>query len=328
MVAQAKGVADQAACGSAKSQEEAMRIILIGQAAFGEKVLEGLLQRSHDIVGVFCPPTPLGKPNPLQYMAETRGIPVYQPKRFKGQEVYDLFVQLQPDLIVMAFVTEIVPQRILTLPRLGTIQYHPSLLPKHRGGSAINWAIIQGETETGLTIFWPDAGIDTGPILLQKRAPIALDDTTGSLYFDKLFPLGVEALVEAVELVKTGEAPRIPQDEILATAEPLCTEALSRIDWGRPMAEVYNLIRGTNPAPGAVTTWHGQKLKIFDAARLDQWPSVIPGSVVALRPDGLVVGCQDGGIHIKRVMLEGGAKIKALEFVAAQGVTVGDRLGN
>jgi methionyl-tRNA formyltransferase len=304
-----------------------MRIILIGQAAFGEKVLEGLLKKGENVVAVFCPPEFPGKPSPLQQLAESHGIFVYRPKRMRQPEVYDLFVQLQPDLNVMAFVTDIVPERILNLPRLGTLQYHPSLLSKHRGGSAINWAIIQGETETGLTIFWPDQGIDTGPILLQKKVQIGPDDTVGSLYFNKLFPLGVEAVLEAVELVGTGQAPRMPQDESRATAEPLCTEAQTVIDWGKPVAEIYNLIRGANPSPGAVTRWRGKKLKIFDTARLGEVPGAAAGTVVAIQPDSFVVACLGGSIQIKRVMPEGGSKIKTPEFVATSQLQIGDRLG-
>ena len=179
-----------------------MRIVLIGQAAFGEKVLEAILALGEEVVGVFCPPDRSGKANALRDLAHRHSIPIYQPSRLRDPEVFETFKYLRPDLNVMAFVTDIVPERILNLPRCGSIQYHPSLLPTHRGGSAINWAIINGETTTGLTIFWPDHGIDTGPILLQKQVPIGPDETCGSLYFDKLFPLGVTALTQAIEMVR------------------------------------------------------------------------------------------------------------------------------
>ena len=194
-----------------------MKTVVIGQAAFGERVLEAMLNLGEEVVGVFCPPDQPGKPNALCDAAQRHRIAVYQPKHLRDPEVYEAFRQLQPDLNLMAFVTDIVPERILNLPRHGSIQYHPSLLPKHRGGSAINWAIINGETATGLTIFWPDRGVDTGPILLQKEVEIAPDDTTGSLYFNKLFPLGVDALVESIKLIESGVAPRNAQDETLAT---------------------------------------------------------------------------------------------------------------
>ncbi len=302
-----------------------MRLVLMGQAAFGEKVLEALLHKGENVAAVFCPPDLPSKPASLRLLAGGKGIPVYQPKRMKDPAVYDLFGQLQPDLNVMAFVTDIVPLRILNLPRWGTIQYHPSLLPKHRGGSAINWAIIKGATKTGLTIFWPDEGVDTGPILLQKEVEIDPDDTTGSLYFNKLFPLGVEALVEAVAMVAQGVAPHIPQDESQATSDPLCTEERTVIDWTRPVAQVYNLIRGANPQPGASTICRGKRLKVLDAARVDRPKRATPGQVTAITPDGFVVASRGGSILVKRVQPEGGTKVKSPDFVAASGLKVGDR---
>ena len=184
-----------------------MRIVCIGQAAFGEKVLRKLTERGEEVVAVYTPSDTAGKRDPLKELAIRMGIPVFQPGSMRAPEVYEEYTRLKPDLNVMAFVTGILPDSILNYPSMGTIQYHPSLLPKHRGGSAINWAIINGETKTGITIFWPDRGMDTGPILLQKKVEISPDDTVGSLYFEKLFPLGIEGLVEAIELIKKGTAP-------------------------------------------------------------------------------------------------------------------------
>jgi methionyl-tRNA formyltransferase len=304
-----------------------LRIVLIGQAAFGEKVLEALLNRGENVVAVFCPPDGAGKPGGMRLLAESRGVPVHQPKRMRDPVVSDAFRQLQPDLNVMAFVTDIVPLPILEMPTMGTIQYHPSLLPKYRGGSAINWAIIKGEKITGLTIFWPDKGIDTGPILLQKAVEIGADDTTGSLYFGKLFPLGVDAMTEAVEMVKAGTAPRIPQEESLATWDPLCTEERTVIDWSRPVSQVYDLIRGANPAPGASTVFRGSKVKLFDAQRVEASQGGAPGQVLAIEPDGFVIAGQGGGILVKRVQAAGAAKTKAPEFIVSSGLKVGDTLG-
>ncbi|MHB1004509.1 MAG: methionyl-tRNA formyltransferase [Chloroflexota bacterium] len=304
-----------------------MRIVLIGQAAFGEAVLQRLAENSEEVVAVFCPPDPPGaKGNPLRERAESLGIPVYQPRRMRDPEVYEEFLKLQPDLNVLAFVTDIIPQRVLDLPRLGSIQYHPSILPKHRGGSAINWAVINGETQTGLTIFWPDRGIDTGPILLQREVEIGPDDTVGSLYFNKLFPLGVDALAEAVRLVREGKAPRVAQDEAEATYEGLVREPEALIDWARPFREIYNLIRGTNPAPGATTFLRGKKVKIFDSeARAGM--AGAPGEVVAVEPNGFVVAAQGGAILAKRVQPEGSGKVKAPDFVQAVGLQPGDKFG-
>jgi len=304
-----------------------MRIALIGQAAFGAKVLEAVLGLGEEVVGVFTPPDPPGKPSPILALAESKAVPVFQPKKMREPGVYETFIQLQPDLIVMAFVTDIVPKRILDLPPLGAIQYHPSLLPKHRGGSAINWAIINGETKTGLTIFWPDKGIDTGPILLQREAEIGPDDTTGSLYFNRLFPLGVEAMVEAVRLVRDGKAPRSAQDESLATYEPLCTEEYTGIDWTKPVDSLYNLIRGANPQPGAVTWLTGKKVKFFDARKSNQPAAGTPGEITVIEPEGIWVAAEGGALLIQRLQPEGGAKLKAADFVAQSNLKPGDRFG-
>lgn len=305
------------------------RIVVIGQQAFGAKVLEELRRRGAAIVGVYTPPAAEGaRPDPLAAAASAAGLPLFQPKRLRDPEVYERYQTLNPELNVMAFVTDIVPDTILNHPPLGTIQYHPSLLPRHRGGSAINWAVIQGETETGLSIFWPDAGLDTGPILLQKRVPIDPDDTTGSLYFQKLFPLGIEAMLEAVELVEAGRAPRLVQDESQATYEPLCREKHAEVDWARPAAELYNLIRGTDPQPGAWTRWAGAKLKLYDARLAPGDPGQPAGTVLAVADDGLRVAGNGGTFRIGRVQPEGGAKQAAGEWARQAGVATGALLGD
>src|SRR3989304_7464251 len=199
-----------------------MRIIIVGQGPFGEKVLQTLIQKGEDVVGIFSPPDKRGEA--MKVMAEKSGVSFLRPNLMKDPQVYDAYLKLKPELAILAFVTDIIPERVVNLPPLGTICYHPSILPRHRGASAINWAIIQGDTRTGLTILWVDKGIDTGPVLLQKEVEIGPDETTGSLYFNTLFPMGIDAIVEAVELIKTGKAPRIPQDESRATYEPPCDD--------------------------------------------------------------------------------------------------------
>jgi methionyl-tRNA formyltransferase len=303
-----------------------MRIVCIGQAAFGEKVLQKLTERGEEVVAVYTPQDN-GKRNPLKELAIRIGIPVFQPRSMRVPVVYEGYKRLKPDLNIMAFVTSILPDSILNYPKMGTIQYHPSLLPKHRGGSAINWAIIDGETKTGITIFWPDRGIDTGPILLQKEVAISADDTVGSLYFEKLFPLGIEALMESIELIKKGIAPRIPQDESQATYEGLCTEKDAIINWSAPIDRVYNLIRGTNPQPGAITYFHGQTLKIFDAKPVYNIMNGLPGEIVSIRVDGVMVSLKRGTILVRRVQMNKSSKIEAVEFAKQARLEIGDRLG-
>ncbi len=304
-----------------------MRIVIIGQAAFGEKVIRTLIKKGEEIVGVYTSPDIPGKTNPLKELTVQLGIPIFQPKGMRAPEVYAEYIRLKPDLNVMAYVTNILPESILNYPKLGTIQYHPSLLPKHRGGSAINWAIINGEAKTGITIFWPDKGIDTGPILLQKEVEISSDDTVGSLYFDKLFPLGIEALVESIELIKKGIAPRIPQDESQAIYEGLCTEKDAVINWFQPVTKIYNLIRGTNPQPGAITHFQGKRFKIFDSELLAGGIGGLPGEIVNTTKQGFVVAAINGAILVKRVQVKGSAKIASPEFTEQVDLKVGGRLG-
>jgi methionyl-tRNA formyltransferase len=257
-----------------------MRIVVHGQQAFGKSVLEALLQRGENVIAVYCAPDKAGqRSDPLKEAAVAHNLPLYQPRSYRQQAVWEEFATLKADLCVMAYVTLFVPEDMLHLPTHGTIQYHPSLLPRHRGPSSINWPIIWGETRTGLSIFWPDHGLDTGPILLQKEVDIRDTDTLGSLYFDKLFPMGVDAMLEAVDLVHQGKAPKIPQDEALATYEGWCKKDDVQIDWSRPVDEVWNLIRGADPQPGAWTTYQGQEVQIYTARKSTDPAAGQPGEV-------------------------------------------------
>ena len=308
-----------------------MRIVVHGQQAFGKAVLEALLKRGDNVVAVYAAPEKPGqKADPLKEAALAANLPVYQPESYRKPEVWAEFKALKPDLQVMAFVTLFVPEDFLNIPTHGSIQYHPSLLPVGRGPSAINWPIIKGEKETGLSILWPDNGLDTGDVLLQKKTPIGPKDTLGTVYFDRLFPMGVEAMMESVDLVKAGKAPRIKQNEADATYEGRCGPDNAHIDWGRPWRQVYNLIRGCNPAPGAWTSFNGAKLQIFDSKPL---PARDPkgiggkmGEVVAVDADGFTVVCADGRIRVMRVKPADGPKAGAGEFAAAANLTVGTRL--
>jgi methionyl-tRNA formyltransferase len=300
-----------------------VRIVVNGQQAFGAAVLEALLERGEDVVAAYCAPDKEGRPpDPLAEKAREARIPIRQPDSFESQEVVDELAALRPDLMVMAFVTQFVPEPVLNAPTHGTIQYHPSLLPRHRGPSAINWAIIQGDAKTGNAIFWPDEGLDTGPVLMLQEVEIAPDDTLGSLYFDKLFPLGVEAMVESVDLVREGRAPKLVQDEAQATYENWCRKDDVEIDWSRPVADVYNLIRGANPRPGAWTTIGSEQVEILDSERVDGDPGLPPGQVVAVDGDRLVVAADGGAIAIQ-VVRANGEKTAAGDYARAAGLEPG-----
>jgi methionyl-tRNA formyltransferase len=307
-----------------------MRIVVHGQQAFGKSVLDALLERGENVVGVYCAPDPAqgGRVDPLKEAALARGLPVQQPRSFRNKpEVWEEFARLKADLCVMAYVTLIVPEEVLNLPTRGTIQYHPSLLPRHRGPSSINWPIIMGETRTGLTIFWPDQGLDTGPILAQKEVEIGDNDTLGSLYFDRLFPMGVAALLEAVDLVREGKAPKIVQDESQATYEGWCKKENVQIDWQKPLQTVWNLIRGADPQPGAWTTHGGTSVQLLDAKKVPGAASGRPGEVLAVDDTGVAVAATGGQILVTRVRPEGGQKVSATAFAKSAGLNAGARLG-
>src|ERR1700761_7767300 len=203
-----------------------MRIAIIGQQDFGKAALEAFLKRGDEVAGVYCAPEkPGARPDALRAPAEQAGISVYQLPSLKSAEARDSLAALDVELGVMAFVLQFVPQEFVQVPRHGMIQYHPSLLPKYRGPSSINWPIIRGDTRTGLSIFRPTDGLDEGPVILQRETPISPDDTLGSVYFDRLFPMGVAALLEAADLVVSGRAHQAVQDESQASYLGWCRAA-------------------------------------------------------------------------------------------------------
>ena len=283
-----------------------MRIALLGQAAFAEKALEALVKHGDQIVHVFAPPDPpAGRPDPLKVKALELGLPLSQPVSFKKDQAgFEHFKALNADLAILAFVTIIVPESILYLPRHKSICFHPSLLPRRRGASAINWAIIKGDLETGVSWFWPDAGIDTGPILIQKRVPITDGDTTGSIYFNKLFPLGIETMIEAVDLIGAGKAPALVQDESQATYEPPCSDEHAKIDFGQPARAVFNLIRGCDPQPGAHAELAGKRVRLYDAALEPTAPSATPGTIVTIAGDAMRIALGGALLAVKRARID------------------------
>src|SRR5258706_12691729 len=245
-----------------------MKIAIIGQQDFGKAVLEAFLARGDTVAGVFCAPEKEGaKPDPLKVAATEKGLKVFQFAPLKNADAAGAMKDVAADIGIMAFVLQFAPQEFVKIPKHGTIQYHPSLLPKYRGPSSINWPLIKGETKTGLTIFRPTDGLDEGPVILQKETPVSGNDTLGTVYFDRLFPMGVQAMLEAADLVLAGKHREIAQAESQASYEGWCRANEAKIDWAKPIDQVYNLIRGCNPAPGAWTTFNGNKLQIFDARK-------------------------------------------------------------
>jgi methionyl-tRNA formyltransferase len=305
-----------------------MRIIFIGQAPFGKETLQTLVEQEEEIVGVITVPDQPNQrfPNPVKELAEQHAIPLYQSKLFKKPEAISWVRALQPDLLVLAFVTSFVPKEMIDLARLGGINYHPSLLPKYRGGSAINWAVIEGETETGVTIHFIDEGVDTGPILLQEKVSIEPDDTVKSVYFDKLYPLGIKMISSAVKLIREGKAKPTLQDESTASFQPVITADDTIINWNQPTAKVYDLIRGANPAPGAGTSFRGESCKIFDAKLGTGAGST--GTIITVDEESFTVATGNGAIVVESIQPAKSKKQLAGEFITNNKVQEGDRLGS
>ena len=303
-----------------------MRIVLHGQQAFGKAVLERLLERGEDVVAVCCAPTKEGKPeDPLAELAREKGLPLHQPASWKTPEALKLMQSFNADICLMAYVLLFVPEAVRDAPTYGTFQYHPSLCPQHRGPSSINWPIAMGKKHTGLTIFWPDDGLDEGPIMLQKTCPIGPDETLGDIYFNKLFPMGVDAMMEGLDMVKAGVI--IKHDQRLGdgTYEGWFNKEAAAIDWSKPVEETYNTIRAANPAPGAWTTLDGEEVKIYDSARVDG--DGTPGEVIDVSDEGVTVQGNGGRIVLKRVRPAASGKIAASEWAQTANLKSGSKLG-
>ena len=304
-----------------------MKIAIIGQQEFGKAALQAFLARGDEVAGVFCmPEKPGAKPDALREAAQGLGLPVFQFASLRSEAAQGALRELRADLGVMAYVLQFAPQEFVNIPRHGTIQYHPSLLPRHRGPSSINWPIALGETQTGLSIFRPTDGLDEGPVILQKACTIGPDETLGELYFNKLFPMGVAALLEAADLVSAGRHEERTQDESQASYEGWFLEEESRIHWARPVDHVYNLIRACNPAPGAWTELAGVRTWIYDCRKIavGKFSDVRgkPGAITAITDQSIVINSQGGRIEVLKLRPEGGKKMGAGEFARERGLAI------
>ncbi|MCX7823660.1 MAG: methionyl-tRNA formyltransferase [Syntrophobacterales bacterium] len=307
-----------------------MRLVIIGQAPFGRECLQALVNQGEEIVGAITVPDVPGakKPNPFKELALELNIPLIQPKNLKNKELYEWVKDKRPDLLVLVFVTQFVSKEIIDLATYGGINYHPSILPKYRGGSAISWALINGEKETGVTIHYIDEGVDTGDIILQESVPIDFGDTTVTLYYNKLFPLGVRLVSEAVKLIKEGRAPRIPQDPRLATFQPALKPEHTVVDWRQMAVSIYNLVRGSVPIPGAITRLKGKDFAIVEASVQDTdiWekPPRLPGEVLDVSEDGILVQAGLGSLLIRKIQSKETGKVNAADFAKTSDIKKGD----
>ena len=309
-----------------------MRVAIVGQKDFGKATLAAFLERGDTVAGVFCAPAKPGEAvDALREAAEQAGVPVFAMPSLRVEEARQALRSLSVDIAVLAYVLQFVPQDFASIPRHGTIQFHPSLLPRYRGPSSINWPIILGDTRTGLSIFRPVDGLDEGPVILQKETPIGPDETVGKVYFGRLFPMGVAALIEAADLVVSGRAQAAAQDESCASYEGWCRDPEARINWHTHVDLVYNLIRGCDPAPGAWTLFNQKRLQLYDArkhsARTFSQVKGRIGAITSIGEHSLSISTQGGQIEVFKLRYDGGKKLPAPQFCAESGLCLGTILG-
>jgi methionyl-tRNA formyltransferase len=305
-----------------------MRIAIIGQQDFGKEVLEAFLRRGDEAAAVFCAPEKAGfKPDALRVAAQEQDLKLFQFESLRLPEATQAMQDANAEIGIMAFVLQFAPQEFVNIPKYGTIQYHPSLLPKYRGPSSINWPIIKGETETGLTIFRPTDGLDEGAVILQKKIPIGVDDTLGTVYFDRLFKMGVDAMLEAADLVVAGKHKEVAQDESKASYEGWCRHAEARIHWHHHVDFIHNLIRGCDPAPGAWTTCNGVILHLFGSrkhlVRTFRAVKGKIGEVVAVSATSMLITAHGGRIEVTKGKLGNGKKVMPGDLGIEAGTILG-----
>jgi len=309
-----------------------MRIAIIGQQDFGKAVLEAFMQRGDDVAAVFCAPEKKGdRPDALHVAAQEKGLQVFRFASLRSPEAIQAMKEANAEIGIMAFVLQFAPQEFVNVFKHGAIQYHPSLLPKYRGPSSINWPIIKGETETGLSIFRPTDELDQGAVILQKKTPIGPDDTLGTIYFDRLFKMGVEAMLEAADLVVAGKHKEVVQDESKASYEGWCRHAEAWIHWHNHIDFIHNLIRGCDPAPGAWTTCNGVQLQLFGSKkhsiRTFRAMKGKIGEVIAVSANSMLITAHGGQIEVTKGKLDGGKKVAPGELGIAVGTILGTQLG-
>lgn len=309
-----------------------LKVVFMGTPDFAVPCLEALLKDSTIQVTavVTQPDRPKGRgrhllPPPVKSAAVAAGIPVLQPEKIKAPEVIAELKKLAPDLIVVVAFGQFLPESLLNLPPLGCINVHASLLPKYRGAAPIHWAIMQGETETGVTTMYMDKGMDTGDMILKKTTPISPELTTGELH-DQLMAQGAELLTETVELLRSGKAPRTKQDNALATYASLLKRDTERIDWNRSATEIHNQVRGLNPWPGAFAKTTDFRLKVWRTKVIDTTQQGIAGTITACTPEGFTVQTGCGILELCQVQPESKRKMTAQECLCGYCIHPGDRL--
>jgi methionyl-tRNA formyltransferase len=303
----------------------------MGTPQFALPSLEAVLAAGEEVAAVVTQPDrPRGRgqvvtASPVKELALAWNLPVLQPQRLQDPELISRLKALAPELIIVVAYGRILPPEILALPAVGVLNVHASLMPRYRGAAPINWALIRGEKETGVTIQWLRYEVDSGPVFLQERAPIAATDNFGTLY-DRLAERGAALLVQCLEMLRRGESVKLPQDVAGVTLAPLITREMRRLQWELSAPEAAGWIRGLDPRPGAYTLWKGRVLRLFGArVKKSEGSSAAPGTVLRLTPQGLEIACSRGSVTVEALQLAGNKRLLAADFLRGQPL-IGERL--
>lgn len=310
-----------------------MRIVFMGTPDFSVPALKALVEAGHDIAAVVTQPDrPKGRGKdvqmtPVKLQALEYDIPVYQPEKVKNPDFVEILKELQPDAIVVIAFGQILSKAILDIPPYGCVNIHASLLPKYRGAAPIQWAVIDGEKETGVTTMMMDVGLDTGDMLEKTVIPLDTKETGGSL-FEKLSQAGGELILSTLEKLEKGTVVRTPQRDEDSTYAKMLTKSLGQVDWSMEAGAIERLIRGLNPWPSAYTSLHGKTLKLWDADVLEETAAdARPGQVVCCDPHRLVVAAGNGLLSIRQLQLEGKKRMDVETFLRGYAVKEGEILG-
>ena len=306
-----------------------MRIVFLGTPDFGVPSLKALVDAGYEVVGVFTQPDkPKGRGNkmqksPVKICAEEYGIPVYQPVKIRADGVEDLR-SLAPDLCVTAAFGQILSQEVLDIPAIGTVNVHSSLLPKYRGSAPINWAVMEGETVTGVTTMMTDKGLDTGDILLKQEVEILPGETAEELTA-RLAPIGAELLIKTIRAIEAGNCPREKQDEAEASYFPMLKKEMGEIDWTLPAERIVNLVRGLTPWPGTSFSWGDQEIvKVWKAERAEN-PGWKPGKIIAAdAKQGLIIAAGQDAVRVLELQAPGGKRMNAKDYLRGHPVSYTD----
>jgi methionyl-tRNA formyltransferase len=306
-----------------------VRVVFMGSPEFALPSLRAVMSRHEVVLVVSQPDKPAGRGKELTAPAVKRvaleaGLPTYQPRSARAPEVADTLRATGADIAVVVAYGKILPRPVLDVFSRGCVNVHGSVLPAYRGAAPVQWAIINGETESGVTIMQLDEGMDTGPMLLVRREPVRDDDTAGSLA-ERLARIGAEALLEAMDAIAAGSAVATPQDHARASHAPMLQKSTGQIDWSRPADQVRNLVRGVDPWPGATTTLGGEPLKLFGAGRAEGQGAA--GTVLAVDERGAVVACGGGAVRIAELQAAGKRRLPAVDLARGRKLAVGAMLG-